>query len=65
MIKMKCDFCGKEVSFENIQDMLNDDIRKDIKYYVACQDCGEKIRNLITSDKFDIITFTNGDNNGQ
>lgn len=61
MIKIKCDFCDKEILFENIQDVLNDNIRKDIKYYAACQDCGEKIHSLIRNDKFGVITFMNGD----
>ena len=47
MVNMKCDFCGKEIEFENINEVLQLDLNRDANYYVVCTKCAEKINNLV------------------
>ena len=60
MVKLKCDFCGKELEFENMKDVLQIGLDEETNYYIVCTKCTEKIDNLI-SNNYQVVQIATAD----
>lgn len=52
MTKYFCDFCGKEMLCDELKSIVINDPKKDAKeYYDICEDCTNKIYEIIKGKK--------------